>query len=152
MKFSSLKADLQREQEGDWVEIPDLLGVSLKVRSLHTTAYGMARSLLTQKLARKYGRKAIPPEVISKEYGKLYAEHILLDWKGLDDDDGQPLPYDKEVAIEYLTNPAFRTLVAAVEWAAGQLAELDLDADEDDAKNSDAPSVTTSSAGPQTSS
>ena len=42
LKLSSLAADLDRERDGDWIDIPDLLDVALKVRSLHFPEYRIA--------------------------------------------------------------------------------------------------------------
>lgn len=124
MKLSALKANIEREEAGDWVEIPDFDGVSLKVRSLASTAYSMALSVVTQKFARKYGQRPIPPEESQKENGKLLARHILLDWKGLVADDGKtPIAYSAELAEEVLTNPEFRLLANAVVWAAQRITD-----------------------------
>jgi hypothetical protein len=142
LKLSSLKADLQKEEEGDWVDAPDLPGVRLKVRSLEYKQYRIARDIKVQHLMRKYGRKPIPPDVQTKEYGKLYADHILLDWEGLAEDDGKPVAFTKELALELLRDPEFRKLTSAVEWAASQVAETEQEFLEASAKNSPAPSAT----------
>lgn len=142
LKLSSIKADTARENDGDWVSVPDLPGVRLKVRSLEYSPYRMARDLLVQKFARKYGRRPVPPEVTTAEFGKLYATHILLDWEGVADDSGVAIKLTREVAIEYLTDPEFRRLTAAVEWAASMVAETEADFTEDSSKNSAPPSAT----------
>jgi hypothetical protein len=145
MKLSSLKADLAREEEGDWVEIPDFPGVSLKVRSANSKAYSMQLSVLSQKFARKYGQRPIPPEDSLRGSGKLLARYILLDWKGLDDDVAQPLIYSADLAEELLTNPEYRKLANAVLWAAQRIAEAEVDELDDVIKNSEKPSAMTSS-------
>lgn len=142
IKLSSIKADPVRETEGDWQDIPDLPGLRLKVRSLEFTQYRVARDLLTQKLIRKYGRKPIPPDVQTKEFGRLYADHILLDWEGIADDVGASIPYSRDAAHEYLSDPDFRKLTAAVEWAAQQVGESEIEFLEEAAKNSETPSAT----------
>lgn len=129
IKLSSLKADLAREEQGDWIEYPDWPGVAFKVSSLHTPAYATARDLLVQKLTRKSRGKTPPVEEMAPEVGKLYAKHILHGWRGLD------VEYTPELAIETLCDPAFRNVVAAVEWCAGQLAQIDVEFVEAAAKN-----------------
>lgn len=136
IKLSSLKADLQREADGDWVEYPDLPGVSFCVRSLQHPAYKIQRDILLQKLARKYKGKPVPTEESSREFGRLYATHILLGWRGFDID------YSTEVAMETLTDPAFRDVVAAVEWCAARVGETTVEFVEEMAKNSVTPSAT----------
>ncbi|MDO8683971.1 MAG: hypothetical protein Q7N50_10875 [Armatimonadota bacterium] len=145
IKLSSLKSDTARETQGDWQDIPDFPGLRLKVRSLEYAPFRMARDLLIQTFARKYGRRPIPPEIQTKAFGKLYADHILLDWEGLDDDSKPPAPikFTSEASHEYLTDPEYRKLVAAVEWAAGMLTEAEQDFVEEAVKNSAPPSATT---------
>jgi hypothetical protein len=143
IKLDSLKADPVRDQEGDWIDIPDLFDpeakkcARLKVRSLDFAPYTIARGLLQQKFARKYGRRPVPPNILTTEYGRLYADHILLDWEGFDE------PYSADLARERLTDYAYRRLVGYVEYAAAQLAEDNADFGEDAAKNSAKPSATT---------
>lgn len=125
VKFSSLAADTAKESEGDWQEIPDLPGVSLKVRSFNFPAYRVARDLLLQRMARKFGRKPAPADESEAEFGRLYAQHILLGWSGFD------VEYTPEVARDALTNPAFRDLRRHVEYAASQVGASEVEFLED---------------------
>lgn len=143
MKLSSLKSDQQREEQGIWQDIPDFPGLSLKVRPLDYGPYVMARDVVLQRFVRKFGRRPIPPEERTREFGKLYAQFLLLDWKGIEDDSGAALPYSPELAAEYLSDMEYRRLIAAVEWASATVAEDDAEFLEDAAKNSERPSVTT---------
>lgn len=135
VKLSSLKADLDREQKGDWIEYPEWPGVAFNVSSLFTPEYVVARDLLVQKLTRKHKGAPPPPNELTPAIGKLYAKHILHGWRGLDVD------YSPDKALETLTNPEFRNVTAAVEWCAGQLAQINVEFIEDAAKNSDRPSA-----------
>lgn len=135
VKLSSLKADLDREEKGDWIEYPDWPGVEFNVSSLHLPAYQTARDLLLQKLQRQYKKKAIPKNVLTKELGRLYATHLLHGWRGLDVD------YSPQVALETLTSPDYRNVVAAVEFCAAQVSEVDLEFVEEEEGNSAPPSA-----------
>ncbi len=137
VKLESLKADLELESEGEWIDYPDWPGASFYVRSLETPAYKIARDMLVQKLVRRFKGKPIPPEVTSKEYGRLYAEHILRGWRGFD------AKYTPDVAMQTLTDPAYRKMVAAVEWCAAQVGDAEVEFVEDAEKNSGQPSATT---------
>lgn len=121
VKFSSLAADVAKEQDGDWIEIPELPGVELKVRSFNHAAYRVARDLLLQRMARKYGRKPAPADESEAEFGKLYAKFILLDWKGFD------VEYSPEQAREALSDPAYRDLRRHVEYASSQVGASDVE-------------------------
>jgi hypothetical protein len=121
VKFSSLASDTKKEDEGDWIEIPDLPEVSLKVRSFNYAPYRIERDQLIQRNARKYGRKPMPPDENEVAFGRLYAKHILLDWKGFD------IPYSADAAREALSDPAYRDLRRHVEYAAGQVGESEVE-------------------------
>jgi hypothetical protein len=55
----------------------------------------------------------------------------LLDWDGLEDDDGKPLPYSKAMAQKLLTEPQYRRFRDSVVWAASIVAEnLTIDQEE----------------------
>ncbi|TAN09785.1 MAG: hypothetical protein EPN45_07275 [Rhizobiaceae bacterium] len=135
VKLASLKADLKREEKGDWIEYPDWPGVAFNVSSLLVPAYTTARDLAMQKLARQYKGKPVPGVVMSAELGKLYARHVLHDWRGLD------VAYSSDKAAEILVDPEYRNVVAAVEWCAARVSEIDVEFIEDAAKNSVRPSA-----------
>jgi hypothetical protein len=44
----------------------------------------------------------------------------LLDWEGIENDDGTPIPYDKKKAAQYLAGERFR---AGVQFACDQVAQ-----------------------------
>lgn len=135
IKLASLKADLAKEAEGEWIDYPDWPGVAFNVRSLNASAYTTARDIMIQRLQRKYSRKTPPEAVMIEEAGKVYCKHVLFGWRGLD------VEYTPEMALEVMTDPAYRAVVAAVEWCAGQVAKLDVEFIEDATPNSERPSV-----------
>lgn len=113
VKLSSLKKG--NAADGEWVAAsdPQLEGVELKVRPLHYGPFVMALQLATQRLMRKYpGNKAAPPEETERLNGELYAEHLLLDWKGFDE------PYSPDLARQHLVDPAMHVLRNEVRFAA----------------------------------
>jgi hypothetical protein len=59
----------------------------------------------------------------------------LLDWSGIEDEDGKPLPFSKAQAGEYLTNPEHTRFREAAMWAASIVAEQGHAEIEEDAKN-----------------
>lgn len=121
VKFGSLKADTEKEKAGDWIEIVDLPGVFFKVKSFNDPAYRIARDQLVQRMARRHGKKAAPPEEMESHFGKLYADFILMGWKGFD------IEYTPEVAREALTDPAYRDLRRYVETAASQVGQNEIE-------------------------
>lgn len=135
VKLSSLAADLSAEAKGEWIDYPEWPGVAFNVRSLHYPPYATARDLLIQKMMRQNKGVMPPADKMAPEVGKLYCKHILHGWRGLDEE------YTPEKALEVLCDPAYRRVVEAVEWCAGQVAQRDVDFVEDASKNSAAPSA-----------
>lgn len=129
LKLASVKADLAREAAGDWVEYPEWPGVAFKVASLYAPAYETARDLLIQRLTKQFKGKPIPAGIKTAEFGKLYCERILQDWRGFD------VKYSDDTALDTLTDPAFREVVTAVEWCAARVAMRDAEFIEVAAKN-----------------
>jgi len=121
IKLNSLASNTQLEADGDWIEIPELPGVELQVRSINYPAYQQAFSQLLQRMTRKYGRKGVPPEENDREMGRLYAKHLLLGWKGFD------VEFSPEVAEETLMDPGHRDLRRHVGWAASQVGVADIE-------------------------
>lgn len=119
IKLGSLKADLKRESDGDWVKVPDLPGVELKVRSTNYAPYQVALQAMIRRFRKRYGTDPVPPEEDGAETGKLYATHLLVDWRGFD------VPYDAGTAMSALSDPAYRELRSHVGWAASQVGRIE---------------------------
>lgn len=134
IKLGSLRADLKRENDGDWVDIPELPGLRLKVRGAAFGPYQAAKSIVEGKWVRKFGRKPVPVEMALEENGRLYAQHIVVDWDGLVDDDGAPVPVNQ--AGDILTDPAFRELHEHIRYAMGEVSRTEAEFVEDAGKNS----------------
>jgi len=135
IKLSSLRANTRRENDGDWVDIPDLPGVRLKVRGAGYGPYQMQKSIVEGRWARRYGQDPVPVDVLLAENGRLYAEHILLDWDGFDE------PYTQEASRHFLTDPGFRQLHEHIRYAMQRVAATEAEFVEDAAKNSSASSA-----------
>lgn len=135
VKLSSLAADLEREAAGDWVDFPEWPGVAFNVSSLMKPAYVTERDILLQRMARRFKGKVPPAAEVAPEAGRLYCKHILHGWRGLD------VEYSPEKALEVMSDPAYRSVVSAVEWCAGQVGQVEVEFVEDAEKNSAAPSA-----------
>jgi hypothetical protein len=108
MKISSLKIGIARAEQGDWIDdILGMPGVRLRVRGVESASY---KDSLRQKL------RAIPkqdrerdgaPKLTATELaqGEAMCEALLLDWSGVEAEDGAPQPYDRELAHKLLGMP-----------------------------------------------
>jgi len=117
LKLSKFKVDPRLETEGIWVEVDSGLALRLaritapayeaflrkKLRAVATGARGV-RTML--QLESTHNEDAVVMEGI--------ARFILLDWRGLLDDDGVAIPYSPENALAFFTEyPDFYRLVVA---------------------------------------
>jgi hypothetical protein len=134
IKLASLRANLAREENGDWVNFPDWPGVAFLVSSIHAPAYKSAFQIMTQRLSRIYKGKPVPVEEQHEELGQIYCKHLLRGWRGLD------VQYSADKALEVLCDPAYREVLAAVGWCADKISELQVEFLETKAKNSARPS------------
>jgi hypothetical protein len=136
VKFSSLKADVDRETKGDWVPSPDFPGVELFVSSLHLPAYQTELALTEQRLARQAKGQPVSPKARVPAIGKLLHKHILHGWRGFD------VEFSKEAAWEMMSVYEGRDFIAGVQNCAALISLRNYDVDEDAAKNSERPSAT----------
>lgn len=129
LDLDSIKADLDAEQNGQYIPIPDWEGVSLGVRSLEIPAYKLAIDQTLERYKRVYKGKSAPSEVREADIGKILAKHILFGWEGIKQ------PYTAEYALEVLGDSAGRELAKQVVWAASQVAEVEAKFTADAVKN-----------------
>lgn len=136
MKISAIKVDAKKLEGGGWVRpIPGLPGVALKVRGLGNTDYRVMRARLIEEIPRVERLAGLSPAADDAIVTECLIETVLIDWHGLEGDDGAPLDFDKATARLYLTDPDYAAFRGAVLWAAGSLDELGTSTLEADAGN-----------------
>lgn len=130
VKLSSLKADLKKEQEGDWIPAVDLdPAIRWHVRSTNYPPFKIARDAAIEKMVRKYPDERVPDEVNAEINGTLAVEHLLLGWDGLDEE------YTPEFADQVLTDEAYRAVRNSVFLAASKVGKFEVKFVEEAAKN-----------------
>jgi hypothetical protein len=105
-KMSKFRLDIETVERGRWVDWRD--GVRLLIASVDSPAYVRA--------SREYFREN--REACAEAFGEdqntralfdalrpVFAKTILLGWEGIDDEDGNPIPYSPENALTFLTDP-----------------------------------------------
>ena len=112
-------------------------GLSLRVRGIGNATFRRMQSKLIDALprARRVGGR-IDPTDQDKITGQCLVVAVLLDWKGLEADDGSALPYSREDATRFLTEPAYRRFRDAVVWASTVVGEQRGEDEKADAGNS----------------
>jgi len=137
VKLSALKIDPARIEQGTWIDdIPDMPGVELKVRGFGNTDDKRIQAAAYDALPRaKKIRGKLDADDAEKIMNERLLGAILCDWKGLEQDDGQPLQYAPDVAEALITDPAYSRFRQSVIWAAGIVGEEAAADLETDAKN-----------------
>jgi hypothetical protein len=140
MDLQGVKVDPSKIEQGDWVDnIPEMGDLRLKVRGVNCAAWrGLAR-----KLAEAVPRnKKVGGRIAQDEQDRIINECLLavgvIDWENLTSG-GAPLPYAKDAARQFLTDPAFQAFRDAALWACTAVGADTAASSETDAKNSPAP-------------
>ncbi|WP_024586005.1 hypothetical protein [Aliihoeflea sp. 2WW] len=120
MDIASLKRDSSKVEAGDWVsDIPGMGDVRLRVRGLSSPTVVALRSRKERKVTREDRERdgSLKPEAAMRIFGEVLHEAVLFDWDGFTNGK-QPLPFDANLAKEWLTNPDYVAFADAVVWAA----------------------------------
>lgn len=101
MKLSQMKVDRVAAVEGEWVDYA--AGVQFRMASYGSPAFKtamyalMGDETLTGKSYGQWGGHAV----------HAAAEHLLTDWRGIEDDSGAPIAYSPEKSLSILTDEAY---------------------------------------------
>jgi hypothetical protein len=137
MKLEDRMIDIEKREEGAWVkDIPEFNGVELLICGSGNKKWARLQKKLFDAIPRqrRISGTVLPDELLLLQ-GKLILETALLDWRGIENGNGEPIPYSKEQAAKYLTDPRFEPFIKACVWAADVVAESGNAEIEADAKN-----------------
>jgi hypothetical protein len=125
MKLNDLKIDVSRFEEGAWIDnIPEMGDLRLKVRGINNSDYRRLQQKLFEAVPRaKRPGGRIDPDEQDRITTSCLLSACLLDWDGVEDDDGNALPYSKPAATKLLNDPALRRFRESVIWAATVVGE-----------------------------
>lgn len=107
-RLSSLKADSRKEVEGVWMSWEH--GVSLLIARLNNPGFQAHVRKATRSKTKAIRQGSISDEEMERVSLEAIAHHVLLGWKNIEDDDGNPLEYSPETALELLSDPGLRDL------------------------------------------
>lgn len=145
-RLNRIATSTERAADGQWVEFCPAQGdepaLELKIARVGNPKYNQR----LQELVRPHRRKVrMGFDEDLEEFVKVaVAEHVLVDWRGLEDEDGKAIPYSKEKSTELLTNPSYSDLFDFVMDVGGDAAVYREQAIEEAAGNSKRSSTGTS--------
>jgi len=98
MKINKLKINPEKSDGGVWIDWYD--GARLKIARLNNPKHVK----ISQKLTKPYNNirhngGQIPNDKQIEIAAECLGRAVLLDWEGLEDDDGKQIPYSEEVSI-----------------------------------------------------
>jgi len=121
MRVDQFKRDAKRVEGGEWVDdLSDFPGVRFKVRGMQSIAYNEAHAKRVRTIPSHKREKdgTLPPSLAYEALGDALADAVLLDWDGIEGDDGKALKYDADLARTWLTDLDFAHFNTAVMQAA----------------------------------
>jgi len=104
-KFSNFKTDTRAEVEGVWVDFGS--DFKVKIGRLGNPKCQEYSRRIQKPYKRQIDNETIDPEITKKLLRKALARYVLLDWKGLEEDDGKVIEYSVEKAEELLETKDF---------------------------------------------
>lgn len=115
-KLSSLLSDPKAAEDGVWVHI---IGTwEMRLAYMSGPRYTrVAQKLLIEALGehKVVNAQDLPDSVMEEIHLRSVAEGVILDWRGVYEDDGEtPIPYDAETAYQTLANPKAWEIKGAV--------------------------------------
>lgn len=106
MNINKFKSDINKATNGVWVPLWD---GRVKIARADNKNYRKAFAEKLKPYRREVQNKSLPDETLQRIVLECFAETILLDWEGFEEDD-KPLPYSKEKVIEIMSNEQFEDL------------------------------------------
>lgn len=123
MKLSSIR---KPSLDGRLVNLADFPGVKVRIKPADDIDYRRATNRGLQPHAKKIRKgRLLDPAITDRITARAIAETLLLDWKGIEDDAGQPVPYSQETALEWAEDPEYTSFFSAIEREANDLADRD---------------------------
>jgi len=120
MDVANFTREVEGISSGQWVgDLRDMGDVKLKVRGLTSPLVVNVRSRKERKVPKQDRERdgTLRTDVALRIFGEVLFEVVLLDWSGITSN-GEPLPYDKETAYAWCTDPRFTMFADAVTAAA----------------------------------
>ena len=132
--FKAFGTDAALEEKGQWIDFGEGTQFKLAYAGTSNQRYFERLTALQEQYAVQLKTKTLGTDVSKSEMLKLFADLILLDWKGVKDKDGSDLEYSKDNVL-YLMG-ALPHLYDALQEEATAIAHFKQQVDEEDTKNS----------------
>lgn len=101
VKITSVRRDHKREDEGGWQSVPEMIDPDtgeipeFLVRGNNYVPFQNSLAMMNAKQQRRgINAPQLSTDQLHKELGRIVAQHLLLDWRGIAE------PYSRDLALE----------------------------------------------------
>lgn len=103
--YAAFATDETVEQEGVWLEYPSY-EFAIRVRRAGETnrAFTQRMDAKLKPYKRALDTGTMDPAILLRVSREVFAETILVDWKGVVDEKGKPMSFNKDNALKLLTD------------------------------------------------
>ena len=122
MKLSTIAVDTDKAENGIWKELVVGMGFECLIARHNNSRFRAEIERRVVDISRDKNREPTAAEYSEATLRSLCSK-VLLNWRGLEDDDDQPIPYSPEKAYEILSDPEYADLRDAVEEISGSQKE-----------------------------
>jgi hypothetical protein len=118
-KLSQLAVDTTKSEDGVWIEFG--AGFELLIARANNAAFKAELARLVKPYQREIAREGMSSRHATDAHTKAQAKCVVLNWRGLEDEDGEPIPYSPEKAFEILSDPRYPELKEFVDIESNNL-------------------------------
>lgn len=130
IKLSSLRNDIVKEREGEWVPSRAFPGAEFLVKSTNCPEYVSARQEEVRRIQEMYRDKAkVDQDQVHIDEAKSVCLHLLRGWKGFD------IEYSEDAALQELMDIGQAPLLNDILDCASRVGRYKIAFVEDDSKN-----------------
>ena len=103
--YRHYRTDPEKDTKGVWIEFP-AAGVRLRIARAGITnkRYQAALEKALKPYRRALGKGLMDDDTAKKIVMKVFADTIVMDWEGLEDEDGQPVEFSAEACFKVFSD------------------------------------------------
>lgn len=124
--LKQIRLDVDAMDQGVWstfyTDPKTKKSIQVKIISSSSVAFSRCISKMTKARAQDIKRLGgnLPAEEIENIQREAIGSVLIADWSGIEEDDGTPIPFSREKAIEFMTD---RTYTEFYEWVSNVAAD-----------------------------
>jgi len=113
-RMSLFAIDVEEEEAGRWEDLPGAEGVRMKLRSLHCDDVQDWIADETVRVQKQLDLTELTGRAQAGIFRKAVGEKLLSGWEGLNADNGTPVIFTRQLALEVMMERKWRRLADAI--------------------------------------